>query len=137
MLELIKLQNVPSLIGCEIESADLACEYWTPEKEGESKRVYFMGVQAMEVPDHNNPDKMVELDSAVMLEEQADGSFSTIVNGSIRLRSILERLEPPKAVQITYRGKKKNRSNGNMSDNWSVVTLVVPEPKGAGNAKSK
>ena len=130
MLELIKLENVPSLADCEIESADLAFEYWTPEKEGEEKRVYFMGVQPMEVPDHNDPSKSVQLESAVMLEEQSDGTFSTIVNASVRLRSILENLATPKAVQITYRGKKKNRSNGNMSDQWSVVTLSVPSKKG-------
>ena len=136
MLGLIKLENIPSLAGCEIESADLAYEYWTPETEGEMRRVYFMGVESMDVPDHQDRDKMVTLESAVMLEETTEGEFRTIVNASVRLRSILERLETPKAVQITYRGKKKNRSNGNMSDDWSVVTLAVPGKEGNNGAKS-
>jgi len=49
----------------------------------------------------------------------------TVVNGSKRLVAVFENNEiaPNTPVQITYKGKKKNRTNGNMSDDWSVVTL--------------
>ena len=123
MVEIMKLDEIPDLREYEVASVDLSYDYWTPEKEGESRRVYFMGVQAMNVPDHNDPEKIVSLDCAVFLQTSPDGDHKTVVNASVRLRSIVERLDPQTPVQITYRGKKKNRSNGNMSDQWSVVTL--------------
>ena len=121
-MNLIKIENVPDLSTYEQESIDLSYEYWTPEKEGESRRMFYMGTQVMTVPDHNDSETLVDLECAVFAES-IDGEIKTVVNASVRLKSIVEQLEVQKPVQITYRGKKKNRSNGNMSDQWSVVTL--------------
>ena len=123
MLEIMKLDSIPDLASYEVASVDLSYDYWTPEKDGEVRRMYFMGIQTMSVPDHQDADKSVDLPCAVFLQTSTDGDHKTVVNGSVRLRSIVEQLEPQTPVQVTYRGKKKNRSNGNMSDQWSVVTL--------------
>ena len=122
IMNLIKIENVPDLSSYEQESIDLSYEYWTPEKEGEARRMFYMGMQVMTVPDHNDSGKMVELECAVFAEANGD-DIRTVVNASVRLKSIVEQLSVQQPVQITYRGKKKNRSNGNMSDQWSVVTL--------------
>ena len=122
-MEIMKLDEIPNLEEFEVASVDLSYEYWTPEEEGECRRMFFMGIQPMDVPDHQDADKHVSLDCAVFLQTHPSGEHKTIVNGSVRLKSIVERLDPQTPVQITYRGKKKNRSNGNMSDQWSVVTL--------------
>lgn len=127
MKDLILLNKLPAnLSDYEVASADLSFDYWTPEKEGEIRRMFFMGLQPMDVPDHSDPEKMVSLECAVFVEVE-DSEHRTIVNGSVRLRSIVESLDPATPVQVTYRGKKKNRSNGNMSDQWSVVTLKPKE----------
>lgn len=122
-MQIMKLDEIPNLAEFEVASVDLSYEYWTPEKEGESRRLFFMGVEQMDVPDHQDAEKNVSLDCAVFLQTDVSGEHKTVVNGSVRLRSIVEKLTSETPVQITYRGKKKNRSNGNMSDQWSVVTL--------------
>ena len=124
MFELMKPSDIGDLAAYEVASPDLSYEYWTPEKEGENRRLFYIGVQPMEVPDHSDAEKLVNLDCAVFLQPSEDGDHKTVVNASVRLRSIVERLDSKTPVQITYRGKKKNRTNGNMSDDWSVVLLA-------------
>lgn len=124
MTQLISLSKVPSLDSYEVESVDLNAEYWTPEKDGETRRMIFMGVHDRTCPDHNDPEKEVELPCAVFVEPHADGP-RTVTNASKRLVATFEntKLESGTPCQIIYRGKKKNRTNGNMSDAWSVQTL--------------
>lgn len=122
-MQIMKLDQIPNLEEFEVASVDLSYEYWTPEKDGEARRLFFMGVESMDVPDHQDPEKNVSLDCAVFFQPDSKGDHKTVVNGSVRLKSIVEKLDAQTPVQVTYRGKKKNRSNGNMSDQWSVVTL--------------
>lgn len=108
----------------EVASVDLSADYWSPEKEGEKRRMIYVGTEDRLVPDHKDPSKQVELATIVFLYPQ-DGKSSTVVNASKRLVAVFENneIEPGTPVQVTYMGKKKNRTNGNMSDNWSVVVL--------------
>lgn len=128
-MEIMRLGEIPDLEEFEVDPVDLSYEYWTPEKEGESRRLFFLSIEEMEVPDHNDDSKLVNLECARFVQKQANGEFQTIVNASIRLMSIVKKLPPQTPVRITYKGKKKNRTNGNMSDQWSVVTLRKKDGK--------
>ena len=131
-MSLILLKDVPSLEAYEVASCDLAVEYWSPEEDGESRRMLFAGVKSQMVPDHNDPDRMVDLQCALFVEPGADNNHKTVANGSKRLVAVFENgvIDEGTPVQVTYKGKRKNRTNGNMSDDWSVVTLVK-----SGNSK--
>lgn len=129
MSEIIVPSSVPKdLAEFEIASCDLAYEYWSPQEIGEVKRMVFKCIQTRTVPDHNNDDADVELPCAVFLiPGKTVDEIKTIVNGSKRLVAVFEnnQIGEGTPVQVTYKGKKKNRTNGNMSDDWSVVTLVA------------
>lgn len=128
MNDIIVPSSVPlDLSEFEVASCDLAFEYWSPEKEGEQKRLVFQCIQTRSVPDHNNDGREVSLPCAVFLcPGESAGEIKTIVNGSKRLVAVFENnlIAEGTPVQITYKGKKRNRTNANMSDDWSVVTLV-------------
>lgn len=133
-MSIILRADIPGLENHVQESIDLAPEYWSPEGEGEKKRMYYMGIQPHVVPDQKNKEQNVELSCAVFVEIVADVP-RTVINGSVRLVSIVSALQAQTPVEVTYRGKKKNRTNGNSSAQWSVVTLKAPE-KGGKNGKS-
>ena len=128
MNDLIMLKDLPNLEkDFEPASVDLSAEYWTPEKDGEQRRMFYWGVEIRNAPDHNNPEQDVELPCVVFVAQAEDGSHKTVVNGSKRLVATFDNNEIKRGtpVQVTYRGKKKNRSNSHMSDSWSVVTLAA------------
>ena len=125
-MDLITLNGVPDLSTYEVSSGDLAFDYWTPQEEGEFKLLLYYGIEIRNVPDHADKDKTVNLPCAVFYEPTDNGEYRTIVNGSVRLRSTVEKLDRGTALKVTYRGKKLCR-NGNNSDNWAVVLL---KPKG-------
>lgn len=132
-MTIILKPDIPSLETHVQESIDLAPEYWSPEREGQSRRMYYMGIQPQSVPDQKDKDKTVELSCAVFVEI-IDGHPRTVVNGSVRLVSIMSGVPQQTPVEVTYRGKKKNRTNGNSSAQWSVVTLK-PAEKGQSSGK--
>ncbi len=117
------------LESLEVASVDLSQEYWTPSEVGEKKRMIFAGVSERVVLDQKTNEEIL-LPCAVFVVPGADG-HKTIVNGSKRLVAVFENgsIANGTPVQVTYTGKKKNRTNGNQSDTWSVVTLA--KPKGA------
>ena len=123
---LIVPSSVPADLGTyEVASCDLNYEYWTPDKPGEFRRMVYLETSSRSVPDHKDPTINVELPVAVFLYPSADGN-KTVVNGSKRLIAVFENseIESGTPVQVTYKGKKRNRTNANMSDDWGVVTLV-------------
>lgn len=122
---LIMLKDVPDLETMVPTSIDLSYEYWTPEKEGEIRRLIFMSIEQRSVPDQNDDTKSVMLDCAVFVEPSKDGAHKAVVNGSKRLVAVFvnNSIDAGTPVEITYRGKKKNLSNSNMSDAWSVQVL--------------
>lgn len=131
MSGLIVPNSVPTdLASYEVSSCDLSFEYWTPENVGESRRMVYVEIAMRSVPDHNNDDVSVDLPVAVFLYPSADG-VKTVVNGSKRLIAVFENsaIESGTPVQVSYKGKKRNRTNANLSDDWSVVTLVKKDDK--------
>lgn len=126
MNRLIKLDELVDLeTGYEPDSIDLSGEYWTPEEPGEVRRMIFAGIETRSAPDHQNPEKQVPLECVVFVLPGKKGNHKTVFNGSRRLVGVFENgdIEKGTAVQITYNGKKKNRTNANQSDDWSVQTL--------------
>lgn len=124
-------KNLPDLSEANELPVDLSGNYWTPESVGETKRLFFVEIKPQKVLSANNTGELIDLDCAVFLEQSANGSVSTLVNGSRRLVGVLEQyvdggfIKQGTPLQITYNGKKRNKSNAFSSDNWSIKPLVI------------
>lgn len=123
----VDFRHLPDLSQAEAEPIELSGEYWTPEKEGETRRLFFVGL---------NMENVVEMESGETREllvaqfaENIDGNLRAVRNGSRRLVGIFESfaatIKPGDPFEITYLGKRKNVSNSYKSDNWSVKRLII------------
>ena len=133
MSDLILLKDVPNLeTDYEPTSIDLQQEYWTPTDPGDSKRAFFWGIENRKCRDEKT-DEEIELPCVILVVQDEDGNLKSVANGSKRLVGIFESndLEQETPVEITFKGKKKNKTNSNSSDTWSVVVLGK---KGSSNA---
>jgi hypothetical protein len=104
---------------------ELTGEYWTPEKEGEVRRMFFKDIrQELTIDIASGAD--IELSVAYFVEVQ-DGNKKVIRQASKRLTGALERLNivTGMPLEITYLGKKKNKTNSFISDNWSIKPLYI------------
>lgn len=121
----INRDNLPDLGKAGVFPVDLMSDYWTPEQVGESKRVYFDKISTRQVKDQQT-EEILELECAFFLEQTEEG-VQTISNGSKRLVGALEnfQIERGTPLQITYKGKKRNRTNQYQSDNWSIKILTL------------
>ena len=123
-------KNLPDLSKANELPVDLSGNYWTPESQGETKRLFFVEIKPQKVLSANGTGELIDLDCAVFLEQTATG-ISTVTNGSRRLVGVLEsyvdagQIKQGTPLQITYNGKKKNKSNGFQSDNWSIKPLII------------
>lgn len=120
------LNTLPDLDKAAVSPFDLLGEYWTPQSEGETKRVFFIDIVNTNSVDPASGET-VELSSVRFLEKQGN-NFRTIRNSSKRLVAAFEVFSGDikgQPFEITYLGKKKNSTNGFKSDNWSVRPLVV------------
>jgi hypothetical protein len=125
MSDLILLKDIPNLdTDYEVASVDLSQQYWYPETEGELKRGFFFGLSQRKCLDQQTSEE-IELECALFVVPDETGQPVTVANGSKRLVAVFENnaVEKGTPVQVTYRGKKKNKTNGNLSDHWSVQVL--------------
>ncbi|OZI09975.1 hypothetical protein BWI93_01140 [Siphonobacter sp. BAB-5385] len=122
--------EVPDLGGHTALPFDLSSEYWTPEKEGETKRVVFLKQEVDYVPDQQNPGNVLPLPCVHFIEPTADGA-KQVRNGSKRLVAALENainnglVKQGTPLEIKYLGKRRNKTNSNLSDIWSIKPLIV------------
>lgn len=126
-LQPIELDNISALHTAEAAPFDLMGDYWSPEQPGESRRVLFDRIQEMDVVDQQTGE-IVPLNCAYFFfQEKPDGPIKQIRNGSKRLVGALEayKIQPRTPLLIKYLGKKRNKNNSNMSDNWSITPLLV------------
>ncbi|MAX71841.1 MAG: hypothetical protein CMC76_12220 [Flavobacteriaceae bacterium] len=125
------LDSLPNLHNAKVSPRELSSTYWTPEVEGE----YKVGV-IMEIKEENYTDdksgETVKLPCIIMLNQEEDGSFNTIRNGSKRLVATIESaIESGELVlgqtpiRLSYLGKRKNKTNSYQSDRWSVKPIVL------------
>ena len=135
MSGLILLEEFSGDLNQDFEpaSVDLNQEYWSPTEEKETRRgVFWMNVNRrcldQETGEH------IELECVVFVVPGKDGKHSSFVNGSKRLVGMIEGndIKQGTPLEITYLGKKKNKTNGNSSDHWSVVTLKAKGKSDAG-----
>ncbi|WP_418894200.1 hypothetical protein [Limibacterium fermenti] len=123
--------DLPDLSKANEMPVDLCSDYWTPEAAGEMKRLYFVEIKPQKVSSANSSGEIIDLDCAVFLEQKPDGSVQTITNGSRRLVGVLESYAAQGMIghgtplQITYLGKRKNKSNNFSSDSWSIKPLII------------
>ncbi len=123
-------QNLPDLSKANELPVDLSGNYWTPENQGETKRLFFVEIKPQKVLSANGTGELIDLDCAVFLEQTPNG-IATVTNGSRRLVGVLEQYVDAGAIkqgtplQITYNGKKRNKSNAFSSDNWSIKPLLI------------
>lgn len=124
MNEIIRLEAIPSLEEFVPASADLSGEYWTPDVN-EVRRLVFWCIEDRQAPKHDDPDKYVTLPCCVFIEPVSDGQYKTVTNGSKRLVAAFQNTEIAQGtpVQVSYLGKKQNRTNSFKSDHWSVFVL--------------
>lgn len=128
-IQTVNLQEgFPDLETANVIPLDLMADYWTPEKDGESKRVIFMEVKTREVISQNTDTagEVIELPCAYFATKDGD-SIKTLSNGSKRLVAALENFGAQRGMPflITYLGKKKNATNTFKSDNWSIKPLQI------------
>jgi len=119
-------EEFPDMDNTDVAPIDLMSEYWTPKVAGEKKKVVFAHFGEMEVLDQKtNPPSPQMLKCAFFYEKQGE-HIKCVSNGSKRLVGALESLHlaPGTLLQVEYLGKKKNSTNSNMSDDWSVKPLV-------------
>jgi hypothetical protein len=123
-------QELPNLNEAPIFPLSLGGEYWTPESVGEKKRVFFFEIKTARLLSFDGKE-LIDLECSFFLEQDKDLNTHTIYNGSRVLVGIIEScmasglIQKGTALEIRYDGKKKNKSNGNFSDRWSVKPLII------------
>ncbi|MBQ7750553.1 MAG: hypothetical protein IJR77_04915 [Bacteroidales bacterium] len=119
--------KLPDLSKAEPEPLEMSGEYWTPEKEGETRRLFFVGLAEESVLDMETGENRPLL--VVRFAENTGGTLHVVRNGSRRLVGIFEQfqntIQPGDAFEVTYLGKRKNQNNQFKSDNWSVKRLIL------------
>lgn len=132
MSNLTTLESLPNLHSAKTSPLEFSNTYWTPEIEGEFKVGVIVNICIQSFPDAENPEKEKDLLCIVMLSQNEDLTVTNISNGSKKLVStIQEAVENGNIVlektplRITYLGKKKNKTNGFKSDNWSVKPIIL------------
>lgn len=119
--------NLPDLGEAIAAPLELTGEYWSPEHEGESRRMFFNEIRTEKAADMQSGEN-VELPVAYFVQVR-DGKNIIVRQASRRLTAVFEafagRIEPGTPFEITYLGKRKNKTNPYMSDHWSIKPLSV------------
>lgn len=122
--------DLPNLDDAQIFPLSLGGEYWTPESEGDTKRVFFFKIKTTKLMSFDNKG-LIDLDCAYFIEQDKELNTRTIYNGSRVLVGIIEScleaglIQKGTPLEIKYEGKRKNKSNSNLSDRWSVKPLII------------
>lgn len=116
--------NLPSLEAAKVAPISMNSEYWTPEKVGEKRRLFFLDLRVEAVIDAQSGETV---DLTVLYF--VDSNKNVIRQASRRLVGVFENrinsLRPGMAFEIEYLGKKKNATNSFQSDHWSVYELYL------------
>ena len=123
----LSTSNLPDLFEMEASNVDYVSEYWTPETEGEAKRVFYEGIQDSFFPDKGTGEE-IQLPCVFMIEQTTDGKLKRLRNGSWKLRSAFEQHQVAQGTpfQIVYKGKVQTSAQ-RFSADWEVRPLFTPE----------
>lgn len=119
-------EELPDLGDAVEIPVNISSEYWTPEKEGESKRVFFSHIADRALVDKDSGEVTENLPTAFFFEKK-NGAINTVCNSSKRLVGAIEQnnIQKGTPLLITYLGKQKNVNNSFFSDRWSIKPLIV------------
>ena len=121
-VEKFNFNNLPDLAQATPEPVEMSGEYWTPEEVGESRRLFFFGLNVRERRRYGAARR--ELPVVQFVEGDGKGGVRSVRNGSRRLVGIFESfaqsIKQGDAFEIIYLGKKKNKNN------YSSATGVPP-----------
>lgn len=118
---------LPNLSEAKAIPVDLSSEYWTPTDSGDFKLVFFQEIITSTYTDKDGD--TIELPCAVFLEQKANGDLKAVRNGSKRLVASIEdaindgKISVGTPLRIEFLEKKKNSTNTNLSDRWSIKPL--------------
>ena len=121
--------QLPDLAKATASPLELNSEYWTPVKVDEKKRVFFKELRMEQTIDPLSGESIDLL--AIYFVESLDGKSRVIRQCSKRLIGVFEpfvnagTIQAGNPFEIVYLGKKKNKNNSFMSDNWSVIPLSI------------
>lgn len=121
----LSIDGFPDMENAFTAPIDLMADYWTPEKIGETKRLLFDRIGNRTVLDQKS-EAQIELECAFFYEK-VEGQINSVSNGSKRLVGAMQSLRIARGtiLEIKYLGKKKNSTNSNMSDSWSIKPLIL------------
>ena len=135
--QFVPARQLPSKDKLEVVPVNLSAEYWSPQAVGELKEALFVGIQlGRKVKSFNNPNELVPLDCCEFIEEilikDEEGKvigkkFQTFFCGQSHLVSLFKTLPAGGVYQIVYTGKRKNKTNSNMSDTFEVFVMLLKE----------
>jgi hypothetical protein len=139
--EVATLEALPKLAEQKPQGISMIADYWTPEIQGESKRVYIVGITE-DIYDGNDERGEILLPCVFMIEEVEKAGKTerkAVKNGAKRLVAAIENGikagsiitisqwqqtgEMPTGIEIVYEGKKKNKNNAFQSDRFDVRKL--------------
>lgn len=123
-LQMLQVSRIEDLDEAEAAPIDLVAEYWSPEP-GEVKRVIFDRIATTKVLSAINEKELIDLDVCFLVTKEGN-EVKQIMNGSKRLVGALQahNIQHGQGLEIRYLGKQKNKTNGFMSDAWSISPLI-------------
>ena len=116
--------SMPDLDKAKTIDCDLVPEYWTPENKGDKRRCIFVGMESHEFIDEVNGGEMKQLKSASFMHKEGN-TWKKFTNSSTKLINTLESVKVNTALEITYKGKEKNKTNAFSHDAWEIKYLTA------------
>ena len=100
--------------------------YWSPEAEGEVKRVVFLRVvKGYNIPDYNHQEQTIQKNTAFFIEVE-DETARILTCAATRLVSYFEEHGlPGGAYDLVYLGKIKNKTNNNLSSHFEIFPVEM------------
>ena len=100
--------------------------YWSPEAEGEVKRVVFLRVvEGYNIPDYNDQEQTIQKNTAFFIEVENE-TARILTCAATRLVSYFEEHDlPGGAYDLVYLGKIKNKTNNNLSSNFEIFPVEM------------
>ena len=128
------MTEIPSIVGDHVKLSPLGLsdDYWSPEKEGETKHVWVIGIDPREIIDMETGEPKL-VDCVRFAQHTDDGRVTRCHTASAILvstiRSAIERGEIIPStfltpIAVTYTGLRRTKSGRNAA-RWDIRPIVV------------
>jgi len=123
--------SLPDLAESQEHFVPLSVEYWSPQNEGEEKRVWVHSISNYEVPDLETGEVRA-LECVLLMEKNGDQVIRWINASRVLVGNISDAINRNEIIPgtvltpvlIRFEGKKRNRSNPFSSNRWQIIPLV-------------